>query len=72
MRSTKLLGAYWESHSDDITAVRFHPSQVYSLASGSTDGLVNVFNLREPEEDDALLYSFNTNSSVVRFASSKI
>lgn len=65
VRYAKILGAYWESHSDDVTAVRFHPSQVHSLSSGSTDGLLNVFNLMEPAEDDALLYSFNTNSSVV-------
>jgi WD40 repeat protein len=66
IRSSKLLGAYWESHSDDVTAVRFHPSLTHSLATGSTDGLLNVFNLLEPSEDDALLYSLNTESSVVR------
>lgn len=65
IRSSKLLGAYWESHSDDVTAVRFHPSQSHSLASGSVDGLVNIFNLMESSEDDALLFSLNTESSVV-------
>lgn len=64
-RASKMLGAYWESHSDDVTAIKFHPEKMHSLATGSTDGLLNVFNLLEPEEDDALLYSFNTNSSVV-------
>lgn len=61
----KLLGAYWESHSDDVTAVKFHPDKFNFLATGSTDGLLNSFNLLEANEDDALLYSFNTESSVV-------
>lgn len=61
----KLLGAYWESHSDDVTAVRFHPEKFNFLVTGSTDGLLNIFNLLEPSEDDALLYSLNTESSVV-------
>jgi len=69
IRSSKLLGAYWESHSDDVTAVRFHPSQSNSLASGSTDGLVNVFNLMESSEDAALIFSLNTESSVVSLLS---
>ena len=60
-----LLGAYWESHSDDVTSVKFHAEKSHILCSGSTDGLLNVFNLLETSEDDALLYSFNTESSVV-------
>ncbi|CAL8100896.1 unnamed protein product [Orchesella dallaii] len=72
VRSGKLLGGYCESHSDDVTAVRFHPHQNHCLASGSTDGLLNTFNLLETTEDDALQYSFNTNSSVdsIHWASS--
>lgn len=58
-----LLGVYSESHSDDITAVRFHPKQADRLASGSTDGLVNVFDLSLGEEDDALVTTCNSDSS---------
>lgn len=65
LRSSKLMGAYWESHSDDVTTVKFHPTKPNLLASGSTDGLLNVYDLLEETEDDALLYSFNTDSSVV-------
>lgn len=61
----KLLGAYWESHSDDVTAVRYHPERFNSLATGSTDGLLCLFDLLQPNEDDALIYSLNTESSVV-------
>jgi WD40 repeat protein len=64
VRSTRLLGAYWESHSDDITTVNFSPVNGNKLATGSTDGLLNIFDLREASEDDALLFSFNSESSV--------
>lgn len=58
-----LLGVYSESHSDDITQVRFHPRDKDRLASGSTDGLVNVFDLSGGTEEDALLSTCNSNSS---------
>lgn len=58
-----LLGAYSESHSDDITQVRFHPRDRDRLASGSTDGLVNVFDLSGGTEDEALLSTCNSDSS---------
>lgn len=58
-----LLGVYSESHSDDITQVRFHPRDKDRLASGSTDGLVNVFDLSGGSEEEALLSTCNSNSS---------
>lgn len=58
-----LLGVYSESHSDDITQVRFHPRDKDRLASGSTDGLVNVFDLSRGAEEDALLATCNSDSS---------
>lgn len=58
-----LLGVYSESHSDDITQVRFHPRDKDRLASGSTDGLVNVFDLSRGEEEEALLATCNSDSS---------
>ncbi|TSV02084.1 WD repeat-containing protein 89 [Bagarius yarrelli] len=58
-----LLGVYSESHNDDITVVRFHPKQADRLASGSTDGLVNVFDLSLGEEDNALVTTCNCESS---------
>ncbi|XP_026079494.1 WD repeat-containing protein 89 [Carassius auratus] len=58
-----LLGVYSESHSDDITTVKFHPQQADRLASGATDGLVNVFDLSLGGEDDALVTTCNCNSS---------
>ncbi|XP_076225899.1 WD repeat-containing protein 89 [Nomia melanderi] len=61
-----LLGGYWESHLEDVTCLAFHPKKQDVLASGSTDGLINVFDLKQPSEDCALTYSLNTESSVDR------
>ncbi|XP_054652641.1 WD repeat-containing protein 89 [Dunckerocampus dactyliophorus] len=58
-----LLGVYSESHSDDITQVRFHPTDKDRMASCSTDGLVNVFDLSRGAEEEALLATCNSDSS---------
>lgn len=58
------LGGYWESHMDDVTCLSFHPTKRNILASGSTDGLMNIFDLTQSSEDLALTYSLNTESSV--------
>ncbi|KAM4543009.1 WD repeat-containing protein 89 isoform 1-T2 [Odontesthes bonariensis] len=60
---SRLLGVYSESHSDDITQVCFHPRDKDRLASGSTDGLVNVFDLSRGAEEEALLVTCNSDSS---------
>ncbi|XP_068457134.1 WD repeat-containing protein 89 [Clinocottus analis] len=59
-----LLGTYSESHSDDVTQVRFHPREKDRLASSSVDGLVNVFDLSRGAEEEALLATCNSDSSV--------
>ncbi|KAG5897291.1 hypothetical protein JTB14_011456 [Gonioctena quinquepunctata] len=64
IRNQKLLGAYWESHTDDITQVKFHPDDMNKLISGSTDGLINIYDLSQTCEDDALTESLNSESSV--------
>ncbi|XP_034246533.1 WD repeat-containing protein 89 [Thrips palmi] len=63
-RSCKVLGGYWESHSDDITQVSFHPLIPDNVASGSSDGLINIYDLKKDTEDDALVDSLNTESTV--------
>jgi WD40 repeat protein len=63
-KPNKLQGGYWDSHSDDITTLAFNSEAKDSLASGSTDGLVNVFDLSQPDEDSALVTSHNTEDSV--------
>ncbi|XP_052871805.1 WD repeat-containing protein 89, partial [Anopheles cruzii] len=64
VRQRKYLRCYWECHSDDITNVRFHPTNPDLVASGSVDGLVNVFNISHPTEDDALKYCFNVETAI--------
>lgn len=36
------------------------------MASGSSDGLINIYDLKSGNEDDALVNSLNTESTVVR------
>ncbi|XP_055315487.1 WD repeat-containing protein 89 [Sitodiplosis mosellana] len=64
VRTTSTQAIYSESHRDDLTQIRFHPNNPDILASGSTDGLVNVFDISENDEDDALQSCYNTESSV--------
>lgn len=64
LRNNASLATYTDSHKDDVTQVQFHPTKPNYMASGSTDGLINVFNIAKPEEDDALEYCLNTESSV--------
>ncbi|KAI5741756.1 hypothetical protein M8J76_016803 [Diaphorina citri] len=64
VRTATLHGGYWESHTDDITQVHFHPTSSNTLMSGSTDGLVNIFDVNESSEDDALQHCLNTEDSV--------
>nr|XP_060610264.1 WD repeat-containing protein 89 [Anolis sagrei ordinatus] len=58
------LGAYSESHDDDITQICFHPSKPNLVVSGSTDGLVNMFDINKDNEEDALISTCNSDSSV--------
>lgn len=66
VRKQSTMGAYWESHSEEVCHVKFHPSNPDRLASGSTDGLINVYDISQPNEDDALEYCMNTESSVCK------
>lgn len=52
------------SHQDDITDMSFHSKNPDLIISGSTDGLICVFDISKTDEDDALLCTLNTESSV--------
>ncbi|KAI6821428.1 WD40 repeat-like protein [Hortaea werneckii] len=58
------LRDYAESHTDSITQLAFHPSHPHVVLSGSTDGLVSVFNGNEADEEEALQTVFNPRSAV--------
>ncbi|GAA5885625.1 hypothetical protein JCM6882_007500 [Rhodosporidiobolus microsporus] len=56
LRSMSIQHTYTEAHSDDITAVAFHPSPSlpHVLLSGSVDGLITTYDVRIADEDDAV------------------
>ena len=45
--------------------MKFHPEKRDILASASTDGLVCLFDISKPSEDEALHGTLNSESSVV-------
>lgn len=63
--SSTILGSLSESLGDDVTQVEFHPTADSMLCTGSTDGLVCVFDLAQlSDEYEALASVLNTQSSV--------
>lgn len=68
IRGGDVLGGYWESHTDDITQVKFHPFQPDTVATASTDGLLNVYDISQNSEDDALTYCMNASVTVDKLA----
>eukprot|EP00669_Euglena_mutabilis_P010704 TRINITY_DN5426_c0_g1_i1.p1 TRINITY_DN5426_c0_g1~~TRINITY_DN5426_c0_g1_i1.p1 ORF type:complete len:375 (+),score=65.70 TRINITY_DN5426_c0_g1_i1:59-1126(+) len=59
-----------EFHTDDITQVRFHPTQPDVLCTASEDGLINILDLTKPdnEDDDFLKWVFNAENPVTKIA----
>jgi WD40 repeat protein len=53
-----------ESHTDTITSLQLHPSHPTLLLSASTDGLVNIFDTSQAEEEDALYQVINHRSAI--------
>ncbi|KAI9333258.1 WD40-repeat-containing domain protein [Obelidium mucronatum] len=57
------LAQFIDCHSDDITQVRFHPTLDNFLISGSTDNLINLYNLTPTlDEEESLYQVINYNS----------
>jgi len=61
-----VLGTYFESHTNDITDICFDPNRRNVVATGSSDELINVLDLNEAEEDDAIMATLNVESCVER------
>ncbi|MCJ1479608.1 hypothetical protein MMC13_008294 [Lambiella insularis] len=55
---------YIESHNDDVTELCYHPTQPSCLLSGSTDGLVNIYDSVIADEEECLIQVFNHGSSI--------
>ncbi|GAA5968175.1 hypothetical protein JCM21900_003071 [Sporobolomyces salmonicolor] len=66
LRTMQLQQTYTEAHSDDITCVSFHPSPSlpHVLLSGSVDGLLNTYDVRIADEDDAVQSTAQVGASV--------
>ncbi|KAI8612480.1 WD40-repeat-containing domain protein [Chytriomyces sp. MP71] len=57
------LAQFIDCHSDDITQVRFHPTKDNIMMSGSTDTLINLFNITpDLNEEDSLYQVIKFNS----------
>jgi len=61
------LVTFSESHTGDVTKVRFHPQVPNKLFSGSIDGLICLFDTTQPSEDDALLSVMPVDQAVATF-----
>eukprot|EP01134_Creolimax_fragrantissima_P008579 CFRG8579T1 len=64
---SRVIAEYSNVHNDDITCICFHPTSPTVVLSGSTDGLVSLIDLAaspDMNEDDNLLLTLNTDSSV--------
>lgn len=66
MKAAKPVVTYSDSHYDDVTDLEFHPTVRNRLVSGSTDGVVNLFNTSITDEDDAVIQAFNHQASIHR------
>lgn len=53
-----------ESHTDSVTSLQLHPNLPTLLLSASTDGLVNVFDTSQKDEEDALYQVINHRSAI--------
>ena len=59
-----LLGGYWETLGDDVTVNQFSKQNANQLMSASADGQVNLFDISQESEDEALVTSLNTEAPV--------
>ncbi|KAI1315946.1 WD repeat-containing protein 89, partial [Mortierella claussenii] len=62
--TSTILKTYDESHSDDITNVKFHPTNPARVMTGSMDGLICQFDLTDMDEEEGLLVVSNTGASI--------
>lgn len=63
-KAGELLGSYVESHTDAITQVKFHDTNKNLLLSGSEDGLMCLFDTKQPTEELALQSVMNVTTSI--------
>ncbi|KAG0050815.1 WD40-repeat-containing domain protein [Linnemannia elongata] len=64
--TSAIVKTYSESHSDDITNIKFHPTNPARLMTGSVDGLICQFDLTDMDEEEGLMVVSNTGASINR------
>lgn len=64
--SSPPLHIHSSTHSDDITALHFHPTSPQFLLSASSDGLLSTSDACEANEDEAVLEVANWGCSIAR------
>ena len=64
VRSKNMLGGYWETFGEDITETKFSPNDPNQLITGASDGQINVFDVSQDNEDDALVTTLNVEAPV--------
>ncbi|KAL1921382.1 uncharacterized protein VTP21DRAFT_11098 [Calcarisporiella thermophila] len=65
-RNSQFMSQFVETHCDDITLLHFHPTNPMQLLTGSTDGLVSLYDVTQFDEDEAVTAVINSGSSVHR------
>jgi WD40 repeat protein len=66
IRKNELVKTLDQVHSDDITQIQFHPKHSNYLISSSMDGIINLYDLNQMNEDDIIISTTNTESSIHR------
>lgn len=64
MRNGRPAALFQESHTEDVTQVKFHPFNKNTLFSASQDGLVCLFDISLQTEDDAFQSTLNVNQPI--------
>ncbi|KAJ2483456.1 hypothetical protein EV174_002945 [Coemansia sp. RSA 2320] len=62
--ASRPTAVFENSHSEDVSRIRCHPSMPRHFLSGSSDGLLCTFDAAQTDEDEALLFVANTGASV--------
>lgn len=60
------LHIHSSTHSDDITAIHFHPNSSETLLSASSDGLLSLSQAKEADEDEAVTHVVNWGCSIAK------
>jgi len=67
-RTRKPAAIFTDTHAQDVTQVRFHPTVSSALLSGSEDGLIAVFDVASAlDEDEGFKAGLNIDTAVARF-----